>query len=194
MNYQKLFNNLEKHNKISENDKINIRKYFKSLTVKKKEILISENTLCNKLFFLNDGLLRTFYIDAKGNEITRRIAWESGFLTNMDSFRKNGIDNNETIECIENAELLEISKNNLDLLISTSENLTKVYQIILEKYMAINIRRFQQLTSLNPHERLLYFNKNYPKLKNRISDAVLSTFLGISRKTLERIRKNMIGK
>lgn len=190
MHHDKLIQALEKYSPITDSDKRNITFSFNPIKVRQKVILISANELCNKLFFINNGLLRSFSTDNKGNEITRRIAWEGGFLTNMDNFRENANDSNEHIECIENAELLEISKKEFEILISSSVTLTCVYQIILEKYIAINIRRFQQLTSLNPTERLQYYNRNFPKLKNRISETVLATFLGISRKTLERVRKN----
>ncbi len=193
MHYLKLIQNLEKYSKITDSDKKSIKFSFNPLKVRQKEILISENEQCNKLFFVNKGLLRAYYTDSKGNEITRRIAWESGFLTSIDSFRKKGLENNETIECIENAELLVISKKEFEILISSSVNLRRAYQILLEKYLAINMRRFQQLTSLSPAERLHYFDKNFPKLKNHISDTILATFLGISRKNLERVRKNNIG-
>ncbi|SHJ26089.1 cAMP-binding domain of CRP or a regulatory subunit of cAMP-dependent protein kinases [Cruoricaptor ignavus] len=169
-----------------------IKIHFEPLDIKKKKILIEKNSPCNKLFFVNKGLLRAFYIDSNGNEFTRRISWESGFLTNMDSFRKNGIDNNETIECIENAEILQITKKDLDLLLSGSENLAKVYQAILEKYMAINIRRYHHISTSTPLERLIYFNKNYPSLKNRINDSILASFLSISRKTLIRTKQELI--
>lgn len=194
MKYQQLFILLEKYGEISEKEKEMIKIYFQPLDIKKKKILIEKNSICNKLFFVNKGLLRTFYIDNNGNEFTRRIAWESGFLTNMDSFRKNGIDNNETIECIENAEILQITKKDLDRLLSMSENLTKIYQIILEKYMAINIRRYHHLSTSTPLESLIYFNKNYPSLKNRINDTILASFLSISRKTLIRTKQELIRK
>ncbi|WP_073181032.1 Crp/Fnr family transcriptional regulator [Cruoricaptor ignavus] len=192
MKYQQLFILLEKYEEISEKEKEMIKIHFEPLDIKKKKILIEKNSPCNKLFFVNKGLLRAFYIDSNGNEFTRRISWESGFLTNMDSFRKNGIDNNETIECIENAEILQITKKDLDLLLSGSENLAKVYQAILEKYMAINIRRYHHISTSTPLERLIYFNKNYPSLKNRINDSILASFLSISRKTLIRTKQELI--
>ena len=105
MHYLKLIQNLEKYSKITDSDKKSIKFSFNPLKVRQKEILISENEQCNKLFFVNKGLLRAYYTDSKGNEITRRIAWESGFLTSIDSFRKKGLENNETIECIENAKI-----------------------------------------------------------------------------------------
>jgi len=194
MKHQLLIEQLKKYGNISEQEELNIRNYFIHKNCKKKDILIEKNSSCDKLFFVINGLLRTYYLDVDGNEFTRRIAWENGFLTNMVSFRKNGIDNNETIECIENAEILEISKKKLDSLLSSSENLTKIYQIILEKYMSVNIKRYQHITTSNPAQKLVYFNKNYPDLKNRINDTILATYLSISRKTLVRTKKDLVKK
>lgn len=194
MNHKKLITLLNQYGTISEIENQNIRKYFIPIKVKKKQILIEKNSLCNKLFFVNKGLLRTYYIDNNGNEFTRRIAWESGFITNMDSFRKNGLENNETIECIEDPNMIEISKFDLDKLLATSENLKTIYLKILEKYMAINIRRYQHLANSNPLEKLIHFNENYSSLKNRINDTLLSTFLSVSRKTLIRTKKELLKK
>ena len=192
MNHEQLLAFIKKYGNISELEEESIKTFFVPLLIKKKQVLIEKNTVCNKLFFVNKGLLRTYYIDINGNEFTRRIAWENGFLTNMSSFRKNGIENNETIECIENAEILQITKIDLDKLLSLSAELTKIYQIILEKYMAINIRRYQHLSSSSPLEKLIYFNENYPLLKSRINDTILASFLSISRKTLIRTKKQLI--
>lgn len=194
MNHEQLITFIKKYGNISELEEESIKTFFVPLIIKKKKILIEKNSVCNRLFFVNKGLLRTYYIDNNGNEFTRRIAWENGFLTNMNSFRKNGIENNETIECIENAEILQITKKDLDKLLFFSENLTKIYHIILEKYMAINIRRYQHLSSSNPSEKLNYFNENYPLLKCRINDTTLASFLSISRKTLIRARKELLKK
>ncbi|OJX33517.1 MAG: hypothetical protein BGO86_11990 [Chryseobacterium sp. 36-9] len=192
MNHELLLTFIKKHGNLSELEEESIKTFFVPIIVKKKQILIEKDSACNKLFFVITGLLRTFYIDNNGNEFTRRIAWESGFLTNMDSFRKNGMENNETIECIENAEILQITKKDLDKLLSTSENLARIYQLILEKYMAINIRRYHHLSTSTPLEMLIYFNKNYPSLKNRINDTILSSFLSISRKTLIRTKQELL--
>ncbi len=194
MKHKILLDFLKNYGNISEQEEQDIRNNFVCKNVSKKEILIHCNSVCDKLFFINFGLLRTYYLDSEGNEFTRRIAWEKGFLTNMDSFRKNGIENNETIECIESAEILEISKFDLDNILSCSENLAKIYQTILEKYMAINIRRYQHISSSTPMERLIYFNENFPNIKNRVNDSILASFLSISRITLLRTKKNITKK
>ncbi|MDR2204884.1 MAG: Crp/Fnr family transcriptional regulator [Flavobacteriaceae bacterium] len=189
MQHKQLIDYLKRYGNISEQEEQNIRKAFSEQTAKKKDILIRKNSVCNKLFFVNKGLLRAYYEDDFGNETTRRIAWEHGFITNMDDFLKTETENNETIECIENAEFLEVLKSDWDVLVSNSENLGKIHQIILAKYVKINIRRVEHLTALTPEKKLIYFNENFPALKNRITDVVLATFLGMSRITLIRTRE-----
>lgn len=194
MSHKQLINYIKEFGEISEYERECIERQFIPIRVKKKQVILERNSPCNKLFFVNKGLLRIYYIDNNGNEFTRRIAWENSFLTNMDSFINGGINNNETIECIEKADVLEISKKDLDSLFLISDNLSKIYQKILEKYIALNIRHYQHLSTSSPLERLDNFNKNYPHLKNRISDTILSTFLSISRKTILRMRKELLKK
>ena len=189
MEYENLFASLRVFGTISDDEENNIKKYFNVQKIKKNEILIEKNSPCNKLFFINDGLIRAYYINDKGNEVTRMIAWKNRFLTNIINFR-NFADNLETIECIENGELLVIVKDDFIHLMQTSTNLKSIYGDILEEYNAMHIKRFQQLNTLLTRDKMIYFNQNFPTLRNRISDNVLSSFLAISRKTLERIKKN----
>jgi signal-transduction protein with cAMP-binding, CBS, and nucleotidyltransferase domain len=121
MEFEKLLAVIKSYDEISDQEISNLKTYFNVLKVRKGDILIKANSPCDKLFFVNSGLLRDFYINETGNEITTIITCESRFLTNIISF--NGFaENNETIECIENGEVLYISKENFDKLLKTSKN------------------------------------------------------------------------
>jgi len=189
MKHKLLIEHLKNYGDISEQEELNIRKYFIPHQTTKKQILIEKHSICNKLFFVNNGLLRAYYINDDGREVTRMIAWENRFLTNIVSFR-NFAENKETIECIEKAEILYINRNDFDNLMKSSFNLKSIYADILEEYNALHIKRFEQLNSGNAVEKLKYFNQNFQPLKNRINDTYLSSFLSISRKTIERLKKN----
>lgn len=191
MKHKLIINYLKNYGNISEKEELNIRKYFIPIQALKKQTLINKHSDCNKLFFINYGLLRAYYINNDGNEITRMIAWENRFLTNIVSFR-NFSENIETIECIEKAEILAINRTDFDYLMKSSLNLKSIYADILEEYNALHIKRFEQLNSGNANEKIKYFNQNYVILKNRISDIHLSSFLSISRKTIERVKKNLL--
>ena len=146
----------------------------------KKEILINELLPCDKLFFINKGLLRAFYMDEKGKEITRMIAWENRFLTNIISF-KNFSENNEIIECVEKAEILYIDKHGFDILMKSSLNLKSIYADILEEYNALHIKRFQSMNTFDLYQRIIDLKTEFPNFINRVSDNILASFLGISR-------------
>ena len=164
------------------------KKYFIPININKKHILINKNSPCDKLFFINKGLLRAYYTDSNGKETIRMIAWEGRFLTNVLSFR-NLEENKETIDCIEKAEILYINRNDFDTLIKLSLNIKSIYADILEEYNSLHIKRFEQLNSGDALDKYRFFNDNFSPLKNRINDSYLSSFLSISRKTIERIKK-----
>ncbi len=187
--HQKLLIFLKKYGNVSTSEENELIKYFNFLKVRKKEVLIEKETNCDKLFFVNKGLLRAYYINDRGIEITRTIAWENRFLTNIVSF-KGFSTNKEVIECIESAEILSITKPDFDKLMNFSANLKNIYSCLLEEYNAFHIQRFEYLNTVDSEGKIKYFKENFKPLKNRLNDNLLASFLSISRKTLERLKKN----
>ncbi|MFC6269539.1 Crp/Fnr family transcriptional regulator [Frigoriflavimonas asaccharolytica] len=188
MKFEQLLFLLRKYDAISKDEEMNIKKYFVSQNINKKEILINQNKPCNKLYFVNSGLLRAYYVNDKANEITRMFAWENRFLTNISSF-KNFSDNIETIECVEKAEILYISRENFDKLMLTSRNLKSIYGDVLEEYNALHIKRFHHLNSTNIEEKIKHLKNDFPYIINKVNDSLLASFLGISRETFVRHKK-----
>ncbi|MDO5616955.1 MAG: Crp/Fnr family transcriptional regulator [Cruoricaptor ignavus] len=180
MEYNHFITFIERYGYISEEDKKNLKVFSTLKKVKKKEILIEKGTPCNKIFFVKKGLLRAYYTDGNGREITRMFAWQNRFLTNICSF-SNFEASNETIECIKDAEILSINKMDFDRLIKSSENFNKIYSVILEKCAALHLKRFEVLSSFDIQQKMLYLKNEYPFLRKELSDTLLASFLGISR-------------
>ena len=49
--------------------------------LKKGDYLISENQLCNEIVFVKSGILRSFFINSKEDEITNCFTFENEFMT-----------------------------------------------------------------------------------------------------------------
>ena len=188
MKHEQLINFLQKYGTISELEKKNIKNYFIPLQVKKKQILIEKNSPCNKLFFINKGFLRAYYSNDNGKEITRMIAWENRFLTNIGSF-KGFTENNETIESLENGEILCISRDHFDILMKSSFTLKNIYADILEMYNALHIKRFEALNTFDLDKKMNHLKQEFPHLIHKLSDTLLASLLGISRETYVRNKK-----
>ncbi len=93
---------------ISDNTLDEIVRLFKPLTVKKNTILLSQGETCNKLYFVNEGCIRTYYITEQGHEKTRFIAFEGMIATSLTSFISQQ-PSFEFVDVLENSELLYIS-------------------------------------------------------------------------------------
>ncbi|SEF95778.1 cAMP-binding domain of CRP or a regulatory subunit of cAMP-dependent protein kinases [Halpernia humi] len=188
MEHEKLLDTIKSYDKISKEEETNLENFFTALKIKKGEVLIKSSTPCNKLFFVNSGLLRDFFINETGNEITTIITCEGRFLTNIISF--NGFaENNETIECIEDAEILSISKENFDKLMHSSKNLKCIYADIIEEYYALLTERFHYLNTKNVEQKINHLKNDFPFLINRVNDSLIASFLGITRETFVRNKK-----
>ena len=73
-------------------------------TVKKGELLLTENQVCNEIVFIEKGILRSFFVNHKGDEITNCFAFENEFMASFASFiTKEKAE--ENIQALTDAEL-----------------------------------------------------------------------------------------
>lgn len=193
MSVKKFIDYLKSVENIETQDIENIKQSIKLKKCKKNEILISNNQICDKVFFVISGLLRTFYIDEKGVEKTRLISIENMFCSNWASFY-NQSENNEFIQSLENSEVIYINHQNFYELVNKSQRLNKIYTRILEEHQVYNIKRFEFISNLSLLERIREFEKYYPKIQSRISNKVLASFLYTTPEHCSFIKKTIITK
>lgn len=191
MEYEKIIQSISNYGNISNDDICLIKKSFSFTTFIKNQKIISCDNPCNKLFFVNSGFLRAYYLNDNGKEITRMIAWEGRFLTNIVSLKHFSI-NKEFFECIQNAEVLWIDRIKFDNLLAESLTLKHIYLNILEEYSAANIKRFEHMNTNNVEKKILHLKSDYPHLINKINDTILSSFLAMSRESFVRNKKLLL--
>ena len=85
----------KKHIEISTEDEKKKKKYFKVRNVEKNEILLNAGEVCNHLYFVVQGILRTFHLNANGTEFTRLIRKEN-LYSSIKFFRKKIFCSNYT--------------------------------------------------------------------------------------------------
>jgi len=62
-----------------------IKSYFKKVALKKNEFLIQEGDTCSKVWFIESGLIRRFYVK-DGLDITEWIYHSNQWVTSLSSF------------------------------------------------------------------------------------------------------------
>lgn len=162
-------------------------KYFKPIRAKKDEILLTSGEICRYFYFVEKGAVRTFFINEKGQEATRFVAFESGFISSAHSFIKQ-TPSNEFIATIEDTDLLRISTDDFKKGANNCSLLKDWYIKILEKAYLVQHWRIETLMSLGAKERYHYLITHEQKLVQRLSNKMLASFMGITQESLSRIK------
>ena len=180
----------KKHIEISTEDEEKIKKYFKVRNVEKNEILLNAGEVCNHLYFVVQGILRTFHLNANGTEFTRLIRKENQFCTVLLSFleKKSSV---ATIQALEKGVLLVISSEDFRTLTKESEIAQRIYTKTLEDFENFHLKRLEFLTSYSPKEKTEIFLKEYHELEPRLTDKVIASYLQITPETYCRCKKSL---
>lgn len=172
--------------KVLENE---INSIVKEINVSKNTILVNHKERCRNLFFIQKGLVRGYYYD-EGKEITNWFAQEEEFATSFYSFITNE-PSTETIEALEDCQLIQISSNDLQELYKKFPETERIGRIITENYYIKLEERFLNIQFRSAKERYQNLLLKNPSLLQRASLGQIATYLGITQETLSRIRAEL---
>lgn len=136
-----------------------------------------------------NGLVRSYYIDNDGNDITRGFGMAGSMC--MDEGMMGYDEHICMWETIEESTLMLFEVNKLKTLIHGSENLKSIWIGLLEGGLRYKMYRENGFLIENATERYLHFRKLYPQLIGRIPQKHIATYLGIAPESLSRIKKSM---
>jgi len=155
--------------------------------VLKGQNILREGQICKAVFFVEKGYLRTFIVK-DGIEINTDFVFENNFTTNLKSLRLS-IPSDTIIQAGENATIYEFNKNRLLELYKQSPEIESFGRKLLEQLLIAQEEHTNLFKIFSPAERYHYLQANKPEFIQRISLSHLSSYLGVARETLSRIRK-----
>lgn len=155
---------------------------------KKNTLLLKQGHSCEYIYFIEKGFARAFYTK-NGKDATTWFARENDIITSMYALitkRKS----NESIEILEDASLLRIDYEELQILYNIYPNLNRLGRILLEKYFVELEERTLSLQFDSALERYQQLITRQPYVLQRASLGQIASFLGMSQITLSRIRSS----
>ncbi|WP_421827656.1 Crp/Fnr family transcriptional regulator [Larkinella sp.] len=167
-----------------------IRQYLLVKKFPKGTHLLSIGKTADKLFYIGKGLARSYYY-LDGKEVTSGLAAEGDMVLSIPSFL-NQIPSSETIELMEDSELVFLSYPDLQRLYYKYPVTNVIGRIICEKYLVIFDERIRSLRMLNAEERYYQFCEQYPTICAKMPLKHIASYLGLSRFTLSRVRGQKI--
>ncbi|WP_295127766.1 Crp/Fnr family transcriptional regulator [uncultured Chitinophaga sp.] len=183
-----LFQHIAKHINISSNDFAAMLPYFRLLNVKKKEDLVMEGKPCRQNYFVLKGSLRMFFLTENGGEQTIQFAIENWWMTDVDAFSK-GKTASFTVQAMEHAEVISISKEDMDQLLAAYPFMERYFRMIYERAYAASLFRVKYIFQLSKEQFYNHFASQYPAFIQRIPQKILASFLGFTPEYLSELRK-----
>ncbi|CAM4371395.1 Crp/Fnr family transcriptional regulator [Gillisia limnaea] len=172
-------------------DRLLCYQYFEPVFFPKNTIIESAGKIPQHQYFIVNGIMRNFYIDELGKEITTDMNNEPRFFTSYNHFANKTISN-ENIECITECSLLRIKRDNEDILYSESIILGKYTILLFQQIIEKEKKRINELSTLNAKERYLKFIGNNPNVLKCVPLQYIASYLGIKPETISRIRRDLI--
>lgn len=176
---------------LSESEALIINKYVDFHLVKKKTILVRENTECNSLYFVEKGCLRMYFINKKGVEQITQFALDGWWITDYQSFL-NSTPSEYFIQAIEDSTLLAIHSQTIDMLIKEIPHLERYFRIIMQKALAGAQFRSKLMYELSKEEFYLHFSNAFPEFMQRVPQYMIASYLGLTPEYLSELRKKNV--
>jgi CRP-like cAMP-binding protein len=154
-----------------------------------KHIVLLEGMKAINLYYIISGVIRGYYIDEEGNDITKCFCSENEFFcseglrtTNVSSF---------TIECLETCRCIQVPYELLHRIIDKDESLKNFFIEYYLKEVGKLESRAKCFALMDAEERYIDFIKQYPQLHERVELKYIASYLGIRAASLSRIRKKV---
>jgi len=141
------------------------------------------------LYFMISGLVRGYYIDEKGNDITKSFAAENDFFSTKGLLTSNPSLFN--VECLEDCKCIRIPYMALVKIMEKNDTIFKIFNQYLITAMENLEIRTRDLIIKSAEERYRIFLEQYPKLEKRINQKYIASYIGIRTGSLSRIKKNI---
>lgn len=155
-------------------------------SLKKGELVLPQDSVCRHMYFIEKGLLRIYYIK-DGKEITEWLALDGNFCFSIISFFQQ-TPSRLIIECIEDSEIIYISRDGLLQLSDRNLEMARFFRILITKSLIFSQIRMESIQFETASKRYQILLRQQPEIIRRVPLMYIASFLGITFETLSRIR------
>ena len=187
--FELLHQNITEKIKLTQEEFAFCRSLFVPKKLRKRQYLLQEGDVCKYQAFVEKGILRSFTVDEKGGEHILQFASEGWWIADLSSYITNE-PSLFNIEALEDAELLLLSRSAWDQLLQTLPKFEHYFRILIQNHLIATQKRLLQSLTETAEEKYNKFTQTYPACVQRVPRHMIASYLGISRETLSRLRKN----
>lgn len=164
---------------------------FQPKKLRKKQYFLQEGDVCKYAGFIVKGAMRQYRVDEKGVEHIVHLFIENYWANDRESSTML-TPTVYNIDAWEDTELLIITRADMLDLMDKIPALVEMIRIMDERNAIANQRRLNATLSNTAEKRYEEFANNHPQFIQRFPQHLIASFLGITKETLSRIRKQAL--
>lgn len=163
---------------------------FQPTRIRKKQYFLQEEEICKYVGFIIKGAMRQYSVDEKGVEHMVQLYLENYWVSDRESAVML-TPSKYYIDAWEETELLRITVADMLELIEKIPSFGKMTRQMDQRSFIVSQRRVNSTITYSAEKRYEEFAENHPQFLQRFPQHLIASFLGITKETLSRIRKQV---
>jgi CRP-like cAMP-binding protein len=186
LSYQEVVSHFRKYIPVSESLQQDLESRISLVQFAKGELVHSAEHICRKGYFIQKGLLRTYFIK-DGKEISEYFSAEGEWVNSPRSFMQQKTDI-YFIDALEVTDAFCLTVDNLVYLFNHYPEMERYARLSMGTVFGHFMDRITSLRFTSAKEKYQHFCETYQDIYHRIPLGMVSSYLGITQETLSRIR------
>jgi CRP-like cAMP-binding protein len=190
MTFDLVLQNVARHIQLDSSETEFFTALLRHKTVKRKGYLLRQGEVCRTENFIISGCLRVYSVDENGFEHIVMFGVEDWWVGDLYSFLTQ-MPSVYFIDALEDTELLQITRDDLDRLYEHVPKFERFFRLILQNAFIAQQRRINQSLSYTAEQKYADFLRHYPRWEQRISQKHVAAYLGITPVFLSMLRRKL---
>ena len=163
---------------------IQCKKYHKG------DIILSEGEVCNNLLYIEQGLLRQYYVK-HGKDMTEHLSYEgNGVVWCIESYFHQ-TPTHLLMEALEPSVVWEIPRDLMEDISDKNCDIAYLYRRFFEDSLILSQVKADMLRFESAKERYSRLMQLFPEIVKRVPLTYIASYLQMSLETLSRVRSSM---
>ncbi len=190
MNFDLLLSNISKHITLIPEEIDYFTSLLKLKSLRKNDFLLREGEVCKYESFVVKGSMKIYFQDEAEAEHIIDFAIEEWWASDLYSLLSKTASTSN-IKALENSEVLQISKTNLEILYQKIPKFERFFRILFQNAYITQRAQINSTLSIDAADRYLLFLQKKPYSETRFTQKDIASYLGITPQFLSSLKRKL---